>query len=573
MPRLFLLLLPLSVALASPSAEAARKDRRKADAAQDAPQAPAVPAPEGSIWDYIEAADTPAHEADADDPVPVDTAAVEASQELAEARAIEAGLLSASAAPDEVVEFYTDPAGTLASDPLHLRKIDPSEFDIPIVVNDAVVKWMEYFTGRGRKYYARYLSRSTKYQPMMREKLRAAGLPEDLVYLSMIESGYNPHAYSSAHAAGLWQFITSTGRMYDLEVGFWVDQRRDPQAATDAAIRLLGDLHDSFGDWYLAWAAYNAGPGRITRAKKRLGDVDFWTMVENDSFRPETDNYVPKLLAAAIIAKHPERYGFTDIEYQEPDDIEAVEVGPSISLDVLARCAGVTEEELQGLNPHLRRWALPPEPAKQTIYLPRGRQGTFLAALEKVPPEERLTYVHHKVSKGETLGAIASKYGVRAEDIQKSNRISNPNRIYVGMNLVIPKPGMPVPEALTASAGGKASPSSAPAPSAAPAKPKTSTVTHTVQKGEALSSIAAKYGVSTRQLQDWNGIRDANHVYVGQRLKVQTTATSWTSYTVRQGDTLSSIAKRYGVSIGDVQGWNDISGSRILVGQRLRIKR
>ncbi len=576
-----LLLLPLSILLLPTPAEAGRKaNKRKRAEQRAAAEAEAAaerlrPA-EGSIWDYIEedggeGADATAAKREV---LPVDTVAVEASEELAEARDSEQSLIGDGALVTPPVDFYTDPVATLEADPLHLSKIDPREFDIPIVVNDDVVKWMEYFTGRGRKYYARYLSRSTKYQPMMKEKLRAAGLPEDLVYLSMIESGYNTHAYSSAAAAGLWQFISSTGKMYDLRIDFWVDERRNPELATDAAIRLLSDLYGDYGDWYLAWAAYNAGPGRINRAKRTYGDIDFWTMVEKNSFRPETDNYVPKLLAAAIIGKHPERYGFTDIEYQEPDAIEKVEVGASISMDVLAKCAGVSEEELQVLNPHIRRWALPPSPETQTIYVPAGKGQTFLAALEKVPPEERLTFVHHKVARGETLGVIASRYKVSVSDLQKTNRIANANRIYPGMQLVVPRPGGVPPEALTSSAGGSA-------PAAAPVRTssnvssssRTTSLTHTVQKGENLSSIAAKYGVGLSQLMSDNGIKNANHVMVGQRLKVHTKATSWSSYTVRRGDTLSTIASRHGVSIGDLQSWNGISGSKILVGQTLKIKR
>lgn len=589
MTRLATLLLPLSLLLASPGAEAgrkARKARQKADTsthqasdgdqggADDSGAGPA--AGEASIWDWIEAAE-PQDRARADDDdddddgaLPIDTDAVEASEELAASRYDEASLLSEAARYDSPIDFYVDPEGTLEHDPLHLKQIDPSEFDIPIVVNDAVVKWMEYFTGRGRKHYARYLGRSSKFQPMMKEKLRAAGLPEDMVYLSMIESGYNTHAYSSAAAAGLWQFISSTGKMYDLRVDFWVDQRRDPEAATDAAIRLLSDLHGQYGDWYLAWAAYNAGPGRINRAKKTYGDIDFWTMVQKNSFRPETDNYVPKLLAAAIIGKHPERYGFTGIEYQDPEAIETVEVGPSISLDVLARCAGISEEEFQHINPHLRRWALPPSPETHKIYVPSGTRIDFLAKLEQVPPDERLTFVHHSVRRGETLGTIAARYGVPMLEVQSTNRITNPNRIYPGMDLIIPRPGTTPPVALTSTAGGSAKPASTTRTSSSSSK--VHTISHTVRKGETLSSIASKYGVRQSELQSWNGIRNANHVMIGQRLKVQTAAPSWTSYTVRKGDTLSTIASRYKVNTSDLQAWNDISGSRILAGQTLKIR-
>lgn len=613
MPRLAPYLLPLALILAASPAQAAKKNRNAAAAAEKA--APAtepggasageaapslVGSGEGSIWDFIEAGQAPAAVDSAGlatvepEALPVDTEAVEASEELAAIRDAERSILSEAARYDSPIDFYVDPTGTLENDPLHLKQVDPSEFDIPMVVNDDVIRWMEYFTGRGRKYYHRYLSRSTKYQPMMKEKLRAAGMPEDLVYLSMIESGYNPHAYSSAAAAGLWQFITSTGKMYDLRVDFWVDERRDPEASTDAALRLLKDLHDRYdGDWYLAWAAYNAGPGRIDRALRTYGKIDFWTMVQKKSFRPETDNYVPKLLAAAIIGKHPERYGFTDVEYQAPDAVETVEVGPSIGLEVLAKCAGVSQEEFQRLNPHLRRWALPPEPAQHRVYVPAGTGTTFLARLEQVPPEERLTFVHHTVKKGETLSTIANRYDLSLAEVQSANRISNPNRIYPGMNLVIPRPGTTPPEALTASVGGSSKPAASSSGSTSrsggssggSSGSKAPTLSHTVRKGETLSTIASRYGVKASDLQRWNGISNANHVVVGQRLKVHgaasgggsssgsSSAATWSSYTVRSGDTLSTIASRHGVTVAQLQSWNSISGSRILVGQKLKIRK
>ena len=534
---------------------------------------------DGSIWDWIEAADdlgdgTTAPIA-ADAAPPVDTEAVEGAEELAESHEAELSVIAGSARYESPISFFVDPKGTLDVDPLHLREVNPSEFDIPVVVNDAVIKWMEYFTGRGRKFYARYLARSTRYQPMMREKLTSAGLPKDLVYLSMIESGYNQNAYSSAAAAGLWQFIASTGRMYDLKVDFWLDQRRDPQASTDAAIALLGDLYKDYGDWYLAWAAYNAGPGRVDRALKTWGRQDFWTLVNKGAFRVETDNYIPKLLAAAIIGKHPERYGFVGIDYEKADEIEAVDVGSSISIDVLAKCAGVSETEFQRLNPQLRRWATPPEAEANKVYLPKGKSTSFLVALEKVPPEQRLTFVHHTVRRGETLSVIAGRYGSTLSEVQRANRISNPNRIYPGMDLVIPRPGTSLPEALTASAGtGSRAPSSPSHPTTSShVAPKVQTITHTVQRGEALSTIARRYGVSQRDLQNWNGIHNADHVMAGQHLKIHTNAPSWTSYSVRPGDTLSTIASRYHVSISDLQSWNNLRGSRIMAGQKLKIRR
>ncbi|MFT5681349.1 MAG: membrane-bound lytic murein transglycosylase D, partial [Myxococcota bacterium] len=431
-------------------------------------------------------------------------------------------------------------------------------------------------TGPGRKYYQRWLSRSTRYRPMMYEKLDAAELPRDLVYLSMIESGYATHAYSSAAAVGLWQFIAPTGKQYELRIDWWVDDRRDPMQATDAAIGFLGDLYRRYDHWYLAWAAYNGGPGRVSKGISRNGTRDFWELVEHNAFPRETDNYVPKLLAAAIIGKHPDRYGFTGIEYQDAMAMDAVTVGPNIGLDVLARCAGITLEEFQELNPHLRRWALPPDPAEQVIYVPQTTGGAFLASLEKVPAQERLTYHRHKVQSGDSLGTIAAKYGTDMAAIQSVNRITNPNRIYVGMELVIPASGAEIPPdaALTSTSGGSSSTRSATTSSrSASSSTSGQTITHTVARGEALSKIAETYGVKTSDLMRWNQISNANRVNAGQKLKVHTSAAQWNTYTVRSGDSLSRIAAANGCTTAQLKSWNDISGSTIYAGQKLKIKR
>ncbi len=520
---------------------------------------PALDPQEGSLWDRIEEAEGAIPQGEA----------IEASEELDAARELESSFV------DLVVEqmspplsFYRDPVGTLAADPLYLNSIDPAEFDIPVVVNDDVIRWMKYFTGPGRKYYTRWMARSTHYRPMMYAKLDAAGLPRDLVYLSMIESGYATHAYSKAAAVGLWQFIAPTGKQYKLRIDWWVDERRDPALATDAAIAFLGDLNKRYDDWYLSWAAYNGGPGRVSRSIKRYGTKDFWTLVERGAFPQETDNYVPKLLAAAIIGKHPERYGFTDIDYQEPLEFDTVTVGPNIGLDVIAKCAGITLEELQALNPHLLRWALPPDPAEQVIYVPKQTGETFLASLAQIPPTERLTYHRHKVQHGETLSAIASRYGTSMEAVQSVNRISNANRIYVGMELVIPAAGVRAEQAALTSITGSTS-----AKKPTRATRRTETLTHTVKRGEALSTIADQYGVKTSELMGWNQISNANRVYAGQKLKVHVPASQWDVYTVRRGDTLSEIASRSGCSSADLRSWNELSGSTIYAGQKLKVKR
>ncbi|MCB9685872.1 MAG: LysM peptidoglycan-binding domain-containing protein [Alphaproteobacteria bacterium] len=603
------------------------------------PDAPATDEqPEGGVWEWVD-------RLEGEIPSPE---TLEAARELAEEQGEERALVDDLSGAAPPLALYGDPAGAMKVDPLYLDMVDPSEFDIPIEVNPWVEKWVRYFTGDGRKYYARWLSRSTRYQPMMRRELAERGLPQDLVYLSMIESGYNAHAYSTADAAGLWQFITSTGKLYKLRIDYWVDERRDPEEALDAAATFLSELHNMFGDWRLAWASYNGGPGRVRRATEKAGTKDFWTLADGTYLHPETDNYVPKIMAAAIIGHHPERYGFTGIEFQDELVYETAHVDGSLGFETLARCAGVSVDDLKELNPALRRYATPPE--GYDLRLPVGTKDRFVVALADVPKEERVAAVsRHTVRRGETLSTIASKYHTSVSALSRANNLKNVNRIYVGMSLVIPRGGE-APSATasrTASTSSSATSSSASSSrsSSAPSKPSTHTVargdtlsgiatrygvtvsqlrswnslsgstimvgqklkvsssggsssgssststastassssrTHTVRSGETLSSIASRYGVSTSDLQRWNGISNAGHIEVGQSLKVSgsggsstssSSASSWTTYTVRSGDSLGAIATRYGCTVSQLKSWNGLSGSVIQPGQKLKVRR
>jgi membrane-bound lytic murein transglycosylase D len=482
------------------------------------------------------------------------------------------------AAAPEVTPIVADP-----DDPLFLKQIDPSEFDIPVVVNDDVVRWMRYFTGSGRKYYARYLSRAPRYRPMMIAKLKAAGLPEDLVYLSMIESGYNPHAYSHADAAGLWQFIESTGRLYHLRIDWWVDERRDPARSTDAAIELLSDLHTMFDDWPLAWAAYNTGPGRVQRAIDNAGSRDFWVIERGSYLHSETENYVPKIMAAAIIGHHPERYGFAGIEGQPELAYEVARVDGTVDLEVLAKCAGISLAELQELNPALRRWATPSEGYE--LRVPVGRTASFLASLAEVPAEERITVVRHTVRRGETLAKIADRYDTSVSQLAKANRLKDADVIHVGQVLVVPTKDRPVPPPHATAVAAKTEDAdatarsqtreatTAPAPKPAAKKATTSKVKYTVRRGDTLSGIAARHGVALSDVQKWNGIRDASAIQAGQVLVIHVRDDGWTRYTVRAGDSLGAIARKHGCSVSDLREWNDLASTVIQPGQVLKIRK
>lgn len=569
----------------------------------DADEPAADPPVEESIWDYIESAEG----------APPAPAVIEASKELAQERLAELEFLGAVGA-EPAVEYYTDPFGATQADPLHLDQINPREFDIPIAVNDAVKGWMNYFLGRGRGYYTRYLQRSTKWIPMMHREIARRGLPKDLIYLSMIESGFTTNATSYASAAGLWQFMPATGRQYGLRVDYWLDERRDPEKATKAALEYLAYLNKMFdGDWWLSWASYNGGEGRVMRATQRYGTTDFWTLTKKDALHPETQNYVPKLIAAAILGKHPERYGFTGLKYEPEWGFDTVSVPAGTALDVLARCADVTQEELVEYNPALRRWALPPDPETQSLRIPKGKKATFETEFAKIPPEERNTYVRHVVRRGESVSSIAAKYGTSVDAITQVNRLkSSKSRLSVGMELIIPggkaAQAAVAAEAAEEDAAAKAAESKG-TTAAAPAEKKLVVKSHKVKSGETLSGIASKYGITLTELKKLNGI-SRNTAYAGETLVVKkyysttesststakattsTTSTAskstttssssksttssskgkTTSYTVRKGDSLGSIASKYGVSVSDLKAWNGLKGSTIYPGQKLKIK-
>jgi len=485
------------------------------------------------------------------------------AQHLAEQEMIDE--LSGRAPP---VQFYRDPVVALATDPLLLDLVATDEFDIPVEINPWVEKWVRYFSqGSGRRYFERWLQRAPRFEPMMREALGEVGLPQDLIYLSMIESGYNNQAYSRAAAAGMWQFVTKTGLEMGLRIDWWVDERRDPEASLSAAITYLAQLRESFGDWRLAWASYNGGPGRVQRAIARAGSRDFWTLADGPYLHPETDNYVPKIMAAAIIARHPERYGFTRAVGVLPLEYDKAKVEGSVELAVLAECAGVTLEEIRELNPALRRFATPPEGYE--VRVPKGRRADFLAALEAIPPEERLSVVRHRVRRGDTLAILAQRYGSTVAEIRRANGLRSVNRIGVGWTLVIPQSGPAASEPTD----------DAVAEVEAPAEDDAEEVEegfHVVRRGDTLSGIAARYGIDEATLKQWNSIGEEQSILVGQRLRLTEPAPEpepvGPVHTVRYGETLGGIATRYGVALAEVMALNEITNaSRIEVGQPIRL--
>lgn len=403
-------------------------------------------------------------------------------------------------------------------------------YDIPLADHALVDVYIKHFSGRGRWFFAKWLARADRYLPIMQPILESMGLPRDLVYVAMVESGFSSHAVSIAAAGGFWQFIPTTGKQFGLETSFWLDERRDFILATKAAATYMAQLHRQFGDWHLAWAGYNAGGGRVSRALKKYGADDYWTLVdEKGSLAKETRHYVPKILAAAIVAKNRVRYGFGAVKSLPPLLYDEIKVDGAVHLRVVAKHLGVTLNTLRELNPALLQDVTPPGRRFQ-LRVPQGRGEKTAAWLAALPASKRVTYRRHKIRKGDTLYVLARRYGTSMSAIREFNGIRNPRALRLGKDLIIPsvRGGTPVVKR-------KAATKSKPAPkrvARAPIKTKktkrspprlasakTSSGSHVVSAGETLWSIARRYDVSVTRLKRWNK-RHSNVIVVGETLEL-----------------------------------------------------
>lgn len=379
--------------------------------------------------------------------------------------------------------------------------LDDRDGHIPILTNKKVEQFIKYFQTKGRKQFDIYLTRYAMYGDMIHTILDEYSLPEELVYLAMIESGLNPKAYSRANASGMWQFIYSTGVMYGLNRNWYMDERRDPEKATRAACEYLTDLYEQFDNWYLALAAYNAGGGRISRAQRLHQTSDFWQL---HSLPRETRNYVPFFLAATIIGKDPQKYGF-NIPKNNPWKYETVEIEKSADLSILAQSAGITLNKLKDYNPELRQSATPT--TSYELKLPLGKTASFQKKYAALPESKRFApqYVTHRVRSGENLGSISRRYRVSIHDIASVNKIRNRHKIKVGQRLTIPvRGGTKNTYASTAKSTSR--------PSGATKQ------VYTVKKGDTLGQIAETHKILAREIRSWNGIRYGAHIYPGQKL-------------------------------------------------------
>lgn len=307
----------------------------------------------------------------------------------------------------------------------------------PVAVK-AVEKSTTLFAERIRERFAMWLSRSGKYLELMKEILKNKNIPEDIVFLSLIESGFNPYAYSVARAVGPWQFISATAKRYGLVIDWWRDERRDPIKSTAAAANYLSDLYEMFGSWNLAMAAYNAGEGKILKALKRSKSDDYWPLLKTRYIKSETKNYVPRFIAATNIASNPEEFGFMNIEYHQPLNYDEVMVQGPIDLEIAAKCADTTIEVIKELNPELRRWCTPPGMPVYMLRIPSGTKEIFQKNLAEIPENERFTVAAYTVKKGDTIKKIAKRAGVPVKALFALNSIDSLKPLRYGTEINLP---------------------------------------------------------------------------------------------------------------------------------------
>jgi membrane-bound lytic murein transglycosylase D len=457
------------------------------------------------------------------------------------------------------------------------QKKQAQEFDIPIVINAKVEQFIQYFQTTARKVFSNWLARSEKYIPFMRNLLKENGLPEDLVYMALIESGFNPYAYSRSKASGPWQFIYLTGKRYGLRSDWWIDERRDPEKSTVAAAKYLKDLYDMFECWYLAAAGYNAGEKKIAAAMKRYGTEDFWELTKYRYLKQETKDYVPQMIAAALIAKDPEKYGFVGIEYQDPLRYEKVKVPKVTDLRLIAWACETSVDEIKDLNPELSRWCTPPNFPDYEIKIPFGKKELFLRNFEILSSGQNFQFKTHVVKKGDTFPKIAKLYRVDLEPILVLNQLNKKSRLSTGMNLLIPLPKDQdlKPDRVVR---GK--------PTRTDQNSKPVETTYTIKKGDTLWSIADEMGVNIGALTRWNNLHPEKKLMPGDKLIIRMNKDSGLLdqpqgkrvekeiiYVVKEGDTLWSIAKKFNLTVSEIKTWNHLTKTdQIHPEDRLKLK-
>jgi len=389
--------------------------------------------------------------------------------------------------------------------------------DLPLTVNDQVLSFLNFFqTPRGRAIVETGLRRAGRYREMISRVLREEGMPQDLIYLAQAESAFQPLALSRAGARGIWQFVAYRGQQYGLRHTWWIDERQDPEKATHAAAQHLRDLYKLYGDWYLAMAAYNCGPGNVQKGIERTGYADFWELYKRNVLPRETKNYVPIIIALTLIAKDAAHYNIqAEPEAAIPTDI--VKPGRAIDLRLVAETIDVDVETLRSLNPSLLRLATPEDPTFE-LHLPPGTAQKFSAEIADIPPDKWVSWRRHRVETGETLTSIAKKYRVTAAAVADANNLERSAALDAGEKLIIPA-------------------------TQAPSETKRRLVSYRVRRGDTFLGIADRFNVSADDLRKWNHLK-SNKVGRGMVLRIYTLGGAPETVPVRARSRLSRLKKK-----------------------------
>jgi len=460
-----------------------------------------------------------------------------------------------------------------------------ARYDIPITINPQVIYFIRYFQTRGRRHFKKWLKRGETHIPYIRKILKEADMPQDLVFVSMIESGFSPKAYSRAGAAGPWQFMKYTGRKYGLKINWWQDERRDIEKSTRAAIKYLKFLYEKFGDWYLAISAYNAGEGKSGRAIKKYKTKDYWELCKYRYIRVETKNYVPKMIAAALIVKNLKEYGFSEIQEKQFPETKYAVIKKPTDLFKVAKYTGTTYKRLKKANPELTRWCTPPDTKNYMLKLPEDTEDSLITTLTKKLKTDKITFKRHIVRYGENLWKIARRYGTTIRQIKKMNKLVN-SRIRIGQSL-----GIPVrynPGAKSFSRKRKSIPVKKIVRSRKPEKANEKLISYSVKRGDTLWTIASNHRVSPNHIRRYNPNlkRGGRKIFAGQKILIPAKEAESTIsslpvvnkkstifHTVRAGENLTTIADKYTTTIKSITGLNNIDRDDVIrPGDLLKIR-